>query len=286
MRPPNSAAMRRAAPESHRSNNPVKGGDIHAMLMNNTLVMTARPYGRPSHHIEVDVKKVGCSRNASRDTLTTKDHLAGIRSRGYQVHGAAGVCFRSRYLITNEDAIEVQGAQTSGEVEFVAVRQAGHIFISVGSDHNDRSLEELWTTMLGKVFDTAKSKQMAPAVVAKDAWLHEDVRDHWDKIVLRSFVTVSGRSIPYQEFTLAALLDLGFYLQNEPWFQQDGSVLLGGTGGTLPVVPEDIYKGQRSLRNVSFPCDFRFEMYDPVLKRTIAHSYKVISLEEPGSLSL
>jgi hypothetical protein len=156
----------------------------------------------------------------------------------------------------------------------------------VGSDHNDRSLEELWTAMLGKVFDTAKSKQMAPAVVAKEAWLYEDVRDHWDDIVLRSFVTVSGQSIPYQEFALAALLNLEHYVENEPWFNEDGSVLLGGTGSILPTVPNDTYQGQRSLQNVTFPADFRFEMHDPVLKRTILHSYKVISLEKPGSLSL
>ncbi len=40
----------------------------------------------------------------------------------------------------------------------------GEIFISAGSDHNDRTMEELWTSKLGKVFDTAKSKQMVPGV--------------------------------------------------------------------------------------------------------------------------
>ena len=35
---------------------------------------------------------------------------------------------------------------------------------------HDRTMEELWTSKLGKVFDTAKSKQMVPGVVARDAW--------------------------------------------------------------------------------------------------------------------
>jgi hypothetical protein len=168
------------------------------MLLKNVLTMHVHPKGRASYPVEIDVRRVGCSRNASRNVETTERFLEETRSKGYQVHGAAAVCFRSRYLLTNEDVIEVQGPHTSGEVEFVALRHGGNFYISVGSDHNDRSLEALWTAMLGKVYDTAKTKQMVPAAVAKDAWLYDDVRDHWDEIVLKSFVTVSDRRVLYQ----------------------------------------------------------------------------------------
>ena len=250
------------------------------MLMKNILTMNVSPAKGEPYSIDVDVKKVGCSRNAGRDLEATNVWMDEIRAKGFEIHPAAGVCFRSRYLITSEDTIEVQGPQTSGEVEFVAAVHQGEIFISVGSDHNDRSLEELWTAMLGKVFDTAKSKQMVPAVVARDAWPYEDIKDHWDEIVLKSYVTAADQRVSYQEFRLENLLDLEYYLSHCSWLGEEGSILLGGSSSQLPSVPEEISQGK------VFPPDFQFEMVDPVLERKIAHSYTILSLEEPGSLSL
>ena len=256
------------------------------MLMKNTLTLNIMPSQGASHSIDVHVEKIGCSRNASRDIEATNSGLDEIRAKGYLVHPAAGICFRSRYLVTNEDTIEVQGPQTSGEVEFAAVVHQGKIYITAGSDHNDRSLGELWTSMLGKVFDTAKSKQLVPGVIARDAWLYEDVKDHWDEIVLKSYVTVDGQKIPYQEFCLADLLNLEHYLGSCPWLGEDGSILLGGSSSLVPDLPENVFQGQTSLEGAIFPPDFHFEMVDPILDRSIAHSYSILSLEEPGSLSL
>jgi hypothetical protein len=256
------------------------------MLLTNILSMTIELPDDGSSVIAVDVKKVGCSRNAARNIADTHRQLDQIRARSYQVHGAAGICFRSRYLLTNENAIETQGPQTSGEVEFVAVVHKGNIFVTAGSDHNDRSLNESWTAMHGKVFDTAKSKQMVPAVVATNAWRYEDVKDHWDQLLLKSYVTVSDRKVPYQAFSLAELVDLEYYLRRCSWLNEDGAILLGGSSGTLPTVPKHVFQGQTSLEDVTFPHDFEFELIDPVLQRTITHSYAVFALEESGSLSL
>ena len=256
------------------------------MLMTNALTMQIHPKDGASYPVEVNVTRVGCSRYASRDVEATESYLKEVRSNGYLVHETAGVCFRSRYLLTNEDAIEVQGPQTTGEAEFVAIRHQGSIYVAPGSDHNDRSLNELWTSMLGKISDTAKTKQMVPAVVARDAWLYDDLKGHWDEIVVKSSVTVSGQSVPYQEFKLGELLDLEYYLDSASWLQQDGSVLLGGSGSMVPNVPENVYQGQIGFEGVIFPADFHFEMIDPVLDRSLAHGYDIICLEEPGSLSL
>ena len=256
------------------------------MLMKNVLPMHIHPKDSESYLVEVDVKRVGCSRNSIRDVEASERDLQEVRSKGYQVHGTASICFKSRYLLTNEDMVEVQGTHTSGEVEFVAIRHGGDIYVSVGSDHNDRSLRDMWTAMLGKVYDSAKTKQIVPAVVARDAWLYEDVKDHWDEIVLKSFVTASNQKIPYQEFKLADLLGLEYYLKRASWLEEDGSALLGGTTGRLRTVPENIYQGQTTREDVVFPTDFHFEMLDPVLNRAISHGYDVTSLEEPGALSL
>ena len=217
----------------------------------------------------VSVKQLCFGRNCGRDIEATRKRLDEKRAEGYAVYDNPNICRTSRYLLTNEDVIEVQGSQTSGEVEIVAIVDKSEVLISVGSDHNDRSLGTMWTKALGKVYDTAKSKQMVPAVVAKDAWRYEDVKDHWDKLNLRSYVTVSGRRTPYQNFTLSALVDLEYHFKTNPWLKEDGVVLFGGSGGGLSTVP----------RNV-FPPDFHFEVYDPVLNRTISHSYTIRWLEE------
>ncbi len=256
------------------------------MLMTNILTLQVQPRQGQAFPVEVEVRRIGCSRHAARDVEGMKASIAETRSKGYAMHPHAGVCFRSRYLLTNEARIEVQGAQTSGEVEFVALRHGGEIYISVGSDHNDRSLGDMTTTMLGKVYDTAKMKQLAPAVVASKAWLYDEVKDHWDDIVLRSYLTVDGKRTMLQEFPLSNLLDLNFYMDKCPWFEEEGSVLFGGSSSLAPGVPGHVYQGQETMDGVYFAPDFHCEMVDPVLDRTLTHSYEVLALEGPGSLGL
>ena len=217
------------------------------MLMKNIVSLQVHPRQGEAFPIEVEVRRIGFSRNAARDIEATKAGIAETHAKGYSMHPHAGICFRSRYLLTSEAAIEVQGAQTSGEVEFVAIRHAGDFYISVGSDHNDRSLCEMTTTMLGKVYDTAKMKQLAPAAVACTAWLYEEVKDHWDDIVLRSYVTVDGKRIMLQEFPLSNLLNLNYYLDECSWFAEDGSVLFGGSSSLAAGVPDHVYQGQETM---------------------------------------
>ncbi len=133
----------------------------------------------------------------------------------------------------------------------------------MGSDHNDRSLQYLWTAALGKVFDTAKTKQMCPAVVATTAWRYEDVRDHWDKLNLKSFVTVNGSKIPFQDINLTDLVDLEYHIRNNLSLKEEGTILFGGSSDMVATVPSTVYKGQSSLLGVYFPPDFSFELVDP-----------------------
>jgi len=232
------------------------------------------------------VKKLCNGRNCGRNIEIAKESLDAKRAEGYNVHGNPNVCRRSRYLLTNEESIEVQGPHTSGEVEIVAVMDRGEVLISVGSDHNDRSLESTWTQALGKVFDSAKLKQMAPAVIARNAWKYEDVKGHWDKLNLRSYVTVDDKKIPYQNFDLSSLVDLEYHFRTSPWLRENGVVLFGGSAGILESVPSNVYQYQPSIENVFFPTDFNFEVHDPILNRNISHSYNIITIEGPRSLSL
>ena len=256
------------------------------MLLNNTLPIEIVPVDQSEYTIDLNVSRVGCSRNSSRDVAATKQYISDIKKSGYKMHGPAGIAFKSRYLVTNEPLIEVQGPQTSGEAEFVIFTYNDSLYVSVGSDHNDRSLGVMWTEMLGKIDDTAKSKQMVPSVIAGKAWLYDEVKDHWDKIIVSSKVSFSNKLVLYQQYELSQLLDVEHYIHNENWVLQEGSVLLGGSGPLVNRIPDNIYKGQKDLEGVEFPKDFHVEICDPILNRSISHSYDVISLEPVDSLSL
>ena len=256
------------------------------MLMKNVIPIKVVPKEVVPYTIELYVNKIGSSRHAGRDREAMRNVIENVRAQGHKAHDEAGVCFTSRYLLTTEDTIEAQDKQTSGEVEFVVFRSQGELHVTAGSDHSDRTLIDMWTLFSGKVHDTAKAKQMTPAVMATEAWLYEDVRRHWDKLVLRSWITLEGVLVPYQEYELAILLDYEYYRAKCPWLGEEGSVLFSGSSGLLESIPENVFKGQADLRGVYMPQDFHFEMYDPVLNRTISHTYKVLAIEESGLLSL
>jgi hypothetical protein len=97
---------------------------------------------------------------------------------------------------------------------------------------------------------------------------------------------VDGRRIPYQEFKLAELVSLDHHLTNHPELREDGSILFAGSGNILSTVPSNVYQGQPSIQGLVFPSDFNFELEDQVLRRKIVHSYTVLSIEKPRSISL
>jgi hypothetical protein len=253
-------------------------------LMKNVIELSVHPKDGPVSRRLISVRRLWFGRFCQRNIEAIREKLSLKRDEGYSVHPNPNICLRSRYLLTNENMIEVQGPYTSGEVEIVAIIDSGEILVSVGSDHNDRSVEDIWSSVIGKIYDSAKTKQMAPAVFAKDAWRYEDVKDHWDSLNLRSYVSVSNEKIAYQDFPLSDLVDLEYHFKASPSLKQDGVVLFGGTSETLPTVPAYVYQLTPSSEPFSiYPQDFHFEVYDPILNRKISHYYTVQCLEEKES---
>ena len=163
--------------------------------------------------------------------------------------------------LTTEDAIEVCGNDSSGEVEFVLIGWQGRTFVGLGSDHTDRRVESYSVTV---------SKQMCDKPLAPALWELEEVIGHWDRMILRSYAWINGKREIYQEGTLDAilpvdeLLKLGF----EDGKLADGCAMFGGT-----------FAANGGIR----PADrFEYELEDPVLKRTIRHAYDVITLPVRG----
>lgn len=162
-------------------------------------------------------------------------------------------------LLTQEPAIQVVGGKTSGEVEYVLVLQDGTAYITVGSDHTDRSMENI---------DVHRSKQVCPKPIAATLWRYDEIKDHFDEIEIRSWQETDGQTVLYQEGTLGDILSVETIcaeldarvgkLQNAVIFS-----------GTVPLKQGFVY-GEK------FSC----ELYDSKLKRKIELTYAITAISD------
>ena len=157
-------------------------------------------------------------------------------------------------LATIASAITVNGAETSGEVEFYLVPSPDGLLVGVASDHTDRKEEAV---------DVAASKALCPKVLSREVWRLADLEDHWDQIEIRSWVTDgSGRRL-YQEDRVDAFMPVEAILAEvrKSGHSVEGNIV---SGGTLPLLSGFVY-GSR----------FEGELYDPVLARRLTINYEI-----------
>ncbi len=197
-----------------------------------------------------------------RDPVARDKHIAELEALGVQRPATTPIYYRvSARRLTMADSIEVCGAESSGEVEFVLIGWQGRVFVGSGSDHTDRKVETYSVTV---------SKQMCDKVIAPVLWELEDVIGHWDRLILRSFAFIGGERVLYQEGTLDAMLPVAELIERSFGAAglPDGCAMFGGT-----------FAAKGGIR----PADrFEFELEDPVLKRSIRHGYDVIALPVLG----
>jgi hypothetical protein len=197
-----------------------------------------------------------------RDPDARDKHIAELEAIGIARPATTPIYYRvAACRLTLEDSIEVCGEDSSGEVEFVLIGWQGRIFVGCGSDHTDRKVEAYSVTV---------SKQMCDKPIASELWELEDVIDHWDRLILRSFAWIDGERVLYQEGTLDAMLPVKELIERQfgKGGLPDGCAMFGGTFGA---------KG--GIRPAS---RFEIELEDPVLKRSIRHAYDVITLPVLG----
>ncbi len=163
-------------------------------------------------------------------------------------------------ILTTAEEIEVTGAESSGEVECVILRQNERLYLGVGSDHTDRGFEK---------YDIPASKQMCAKPIAPAVWELDEVRGHWERILLRSWSTREGRRRLYQEGSLADNLGVLELLQGIP-------VEADPRQGTLV-----LFCGTFAARGgIEIGEIFEFEMEDPVARRRITHRYRIRRLPQ------
>jgi len=193
-----------------------------------------------------------------RDAAARDHHIAELAALGIAPPSTTPIFYRvAAARLGFFDAIEVCGERSSGEVEFVLLKAGGKIWVGVGSDHTDREVETYGVTV---------SKQMCDKPIARELWPFEEVAPHWDRLVLRSFATIAGERVLYQEGALsgmlapAELIAKGFGDEGMP----DGTVLFGGT-----------FAVKGGIRSAS---RFEFEIEDSILGRRIGAAYDVLPL--------
>jgi hypothetical protein len=186
-----------------------------------------------------------------RDQRKVAEHLSELKALGVAAPSATPLFYRvAAARLTAAPEIECVGESSSGEVEAVIVRSAGSLWVGVGSDHTDRTVE---------AYGVAVSKQMCDKPLAPELWAFDEVAPHWDALLLRSWAD----GVLYQEGTTAALLDPLELIARYGTLSEETAMFCG----TLPAIG-----GIRPARV------FAFQLGDPVLGRSIRHEYRIRAL--------
>jgi len=189
-----------------------------------------------------------------RDEAALRKHIRELEELGVKPPKTTPIFYRvSADLLTQASAIQVSGPDTSGEVEFVLLAKPDGLWVTVGSDHTDRKAETIGVSL---------SKQLCAKPIAKDAWRYDEVKDHWERLILRSWA--DGEL--YQEGPVTAMRAPEDLLSRYPL--KPGWVMFCGTLAA---------KGGIRPSNV-----FRMELEDPVRKRKLAHEYRITVLPVEG----
>lgn len=189
-----------------------------------------------------------------RDEAQLKKHILELAELGVKPPRTTPIFYRvAASLITYADSIQVSGPDTSGEVEFVLLSKPDDLWVTVGSDHTDRKAETIGVSL---------SKQLCEKPIARDAWRYDEVKPHWDKLVLRSWAD----GTLYQEGPVTAMRAPEDLMNRHPL--KSGWAMFCGTLATKGGIrPADV---------------FRMELDDPVRTRKLTHEYRIHVLPVEG----
>jgi Protein of unknown function (DUF2848) len=206
-----------------------------------------------------EIKELVIAGWTGRDEAALRKHIKELEELGVKPPKSTPIFYRvSASLLTFSDEIQVSGPDTSGEVEFVLLSKTDGLWVTVGSDHTDRKAETI---------GVALSKQLCPKPIARDAWRYDDVKLHWEKLVLRSWILENGKKALYQEGTVNAM--------------RSPEDLIGKYGG-LPA-GHAMFGGTFAAKGGIRPAArFMMELEDPVRGRKLTHEYAIRCLEVAG----
>jgi hypothetical protein len=189
-----------------------------------------------------------------RDQAALHKHIKELEEIGVKPPKSTPIFYRvSANLFTYENTIQVSGPDTSGEVEFVLMK-GEELRVCVGSDHTDRKAETIGVSL---------SKQLCAKPVSSESWRYDEVKPHWEKLVLRSWT--DGEL--YQEGPVTAMRSPEDLLQRYGGLRPGWAMFCGTLAAKGGIRPGKV---------------FRMELEDPVLKRKLKHEYAIKVLPVEG----
>jgi len=198
-----------------------------------------------------------------RNVDALEAHIKELEALGVKRPKSVPIFYRNAVsLLTTGPAIECVGDKSSGEVEFVLYALDDGMWVGVGSDHTDRKAETIAVTL---------SKQMCAKPVGATLWRYDEVKPHWDKLKLRSFVPGDGGARRlYQEGPVTNM-------------RSPEELIKLYTGGDTLAPGTAMYCGTFAVHGgISYSGTFEMELDDPVLGRKLTHSYKIVQLPDEG----
>lgn len=198
-----------------------------------------------------------------RDRVAMEKHIVELEALGVKRPASTPIFYRvAAARLTTAADIEVSGNDSSGEIEFFITTIGGRLWIGVGSDHTDRKVETIGVTI---------SKQMCDKPIGPDVWPYDEVADHWDKLVLRSYAIEAGKRSLYQEGPVTTMLDPLDLIARYP--AGKGQLAEGAL----------MFCGTLAAKGGIRPADrFEMELEDPVRGRKLTHGYGVVCLPVEG----
>ena len=197
-----------------------------------------------------------------RNLPALEAHIKELEALGVKRPKSVPIFYRNAAsLLTTGAAIEAVGDKSSGEVEFVLFALDDGMWIGVGSDHTDRKAETINVTL---------SKQMCAKPVGPRLWRYDEVKPHWEKLTLRSFVSDGAKRRLYQEGPVSNM-------------RSPEELIKLYTGGDRLAPGTAMFCGTFAVHGgFSYGGTFEMELDDPVLGRKLTHSYKTVSLPDEG----
>lgn len=211
--------------------------------------------GKNYDEVEVNVSSLCIIGYSGRNIKKTLEHINELSALGVEAPKSVPEIYRcGTSILTQDKIIETVGRESSGEIEFIFFKHYGELYIGIGSDQTDRSMES---------YHMKKSKQVCQKPIGTTIWKYEDLKNHWDRICLTSWQTIDGEEVLYQKGTAADILPLeALYSAVESFdSNMEDRVIFSGT---VPLIA-----------GFKYGSSFRGCIEDPVLNRSLNLSYDI-----------
>jgi len=208
-----------------------------------------------SDRIGVEINSLIIAGWAGRDAAAIEHHIEELAAIGVPRPSTTPLYYRvAAQTLSQSNELVVLGPDSSGEVEPVVVALADGLWIGIGSDHTDRKAE---------ASGIALSKQLCGKPVGTQLWSYADVEGHWDQLILRSWAIIDGERVLYQESPVSTLRTPRDLIRKYTGTDTlpAGTLMFCGTPGAIG--------GIRPATR------FEMELKDPVLNRSLTHSYDI-----------